>query len=80
MSLIDALATPPEEARTWRSKMDVWLTTLSDDERAAVLAAALNPAWSHSALLQTLRQNGGPDITDNTLRVWRIRQGWKRDA
>jgi len=56
--------------------MDDWCDTLTDTERAAVHAAALNPAWGHVALRDALAAEGAPRLSDNSLAAWRRKIGW----
>lgn len=56
--------------------MDVWIETLTEPEREAVLKAALSPAWGHVALRDTLAAEGAPRISDNAFGAWRRKIGW----
>lgn len=80
MSLVDLLANPPASRHVARSRMDVWADTLTEAERDALLAAAVNPDWPHTALRDIIAQAGGPDVSANTVCEWRKRIGWRRDA
>lgn len=77
-SLIDALATPIRGTVQGKSRMDVWLDTLTEERRTAVLAAVVNPAWQHVALLELLQANGAPEMADTSFRTWRMKKGLPR--
>lgn len=80
VDLIGVLKNPPAKAGNGRSVMDVWADSLSEGERAAVYAAAANPDWGHVALRDVLAAAGAPKLSDNSLRSWRVKQGWHRGA
>jgi len=74
VSLIERLASPVSVSITNKSKMDVWVETLTTDEQEAIRAAAGNPAWGNSPLLNELREAGAPDISKSAFREWRKKQ------
>lgn len=76
MSLIEALSTPPPARKPHKLVLDAWAETLSEEEREAVYAAAINNEWGHRALMKVLVEAGAPVMSDNTLRTWRVRHGW----
>lgn len=78
MSLIDALKTPPPDARTTKPKLDVWMETRTPDEQKALKSAALDPAWMHTALRAVMIEAGAPPVSAGAVAEWRVRHGWKR--
>lgn len=75
MSLIDRLQNPPVRGGA-KSKLDVWLESLSEPEQDAVRAAAVNKAWGHTTLAAALAEEGGPRLSANSVRGWRVKHGW----
>lgn len=75
MGLVEQLAAPPVKRPEGKSIMDVWVESRSEDEQTAVLTAAVDPAWGHVALLNTLVAEGAPDMSDTAFRAWRKRKG-----
>lgn len=75
MNLIQTLAEPPAKRQQGKSIMTVWVESRPETEQAAIMAAALNPAWGHVALLQALVAEGAPSMSDTAFRQWRKGQG-----
>lgn len=61
-----------------RSIYDDWIDNLIAEEREAVLAAARDRAWGHSALLKVLTAEGAPNISANSFQQWRHKIGLPR--
>lgn len=81
MNLIESLATPPQKtAPDIRSRIDIWADTLPEGERKAVIDAARNSAWEHTALREVLIGAGMPELSANAVRAWRMKQGWRRES
>ena len=79
MDLIEALQHPPEDVRTQRPKLDVWMETRSEKEQAALRTAALDHAWMHTALRAVLVEAGAPNMSSKAVAEWRTRLGWRRE-
>lgn len=75
MSAFDRLKTPP--VRLSGSKIQDWINSLPDTDRGLVLAAIVDPAWSHVELTKALIELGMPQVSDKTFGDWRRRNGWK---
>lgn len=76
MSLIEKLATPPPRREPTKSAMDVWVESLPEAEADAVLVAAVNPEWGHTALQRELVAAGAPRLAESSFRGWRIKVGY----
>ena len=73
MALKDVLKTPPPARATgYRSKLDVWRDSLSDEDRKALDAAVRNPEWSNTALHEVATAEG-VEIGESSFRDWRRR-------
>lgn len=72
------LATPTRGTTRGRSIYDDWIDTLADNERAAVIAAATDRAWGHTALLEVLISEGAPKIAATSFQMWRHKIGLPR--
>lgn len=57
MSLKDKLQTPPKARQC---KYVLWIDSLNDEDREAVLDAMGNRAWSIDKLLTALQEEGAP--------------------
>lgn len=57
--------------------MDIWVDTLTPEDRAAVQKATTDTAWGHVALRDALHAEGAPFLADTTFRAWRKKHGWK---
>jgi hypothetical protein len=58
--------------------MDLWLATMPESERAAIMNAALNPEWDHTELLKKLREYGAPQLGDKAFGTWRRSKGLRK--
>ena len=58
MSLLNRLAQLPE--KTTKCVVCLWLGTISDEERNAVVTAIKDPNWTASALWRVLSEEGLP--------------------
>lgn len=72
MALKDALKTPPKTQTGYRSRIDVWREELDADDRNAFDAAVRNTAWTTSALVNVVNEDG-LKISDAAFRDWRKR-------
>lgn len=59
MGLAEELSNPPA-AKVNRCGTCKWLTTLSDEDHAAVQAALQDPRWTQVGLYRALSKNGLP--------------------
>ena len=80
MDLIEALSTPPEDTRSPKPRLDVWMEGRTPDEQEALKRAAVDPAWMHTALRRVLIEAGAPSVSPGAVAEWRTRHGWKRQA
>lgn len=78
MALRDDLKTPPPRVDPNRSRIDVWIDTLSKDDAAAARDAAKNPAWGHMDLLAAYMAHGCPKMSDTAFGAWRRKSGLPR--
>ena len=70
----DAAAGPPEPLATSRSKIDVWLATLTDEDRAAALAVLHDTAWQHTQVAGLFKRHG-LTIAAQSVGHWRNSRG-----
>lgn len=79
MSVGEAFSDAPGHGRgralDWRSEIDVWLDSLDDKDRDAVIAAFKNPQWTVRALHERLNDVGCV-VSVAKVRYWRERQKW----
>ena len=71
VSLVDKLAAPPAPRTYTKSQIEVWVDSLTEKERTAVLAAALDDAWNTERLYEALVSEGAPRLNSNAYRTWR---------
>lgn len=67
MSLAQRLAA---ETPVLRVKFPEWIISLTPEDRAALEAAGLNPAWTNAAIARVIIDEGGPANKD-TIAKWR---------
>lgn len=58
MGLVDEIVAGPGARVPRVSRFDMWLTELFEDERAAVLAAMDDPAWTNRQLRDVFARHG----------------------
>lgn len=75
---LSRLATPSRGPARNRSIYDDWVDKLNKEEREAVLTAARNRNWGHTALLAVLLEEGAPKISANSFQTWRHKIGLPR--
>lgn len=80
VALLETLTNPPQRSTGGRTVMDVWVDTLSAEEKTAVLTAARNPDWRHTDLLEALTAEGAPTVAHTTFGSWRRKVGLPRDS
>lgn len=71
MALADRLAHPKPRRTGTRAAMDVWMDTLTEDDRTVVDEALRDHRWTSASLLAELKAEGGPDIAAPTFDGWR---------
>lgn len=74
MSLKDALHA---EKKPRGSKFEQWIATLDDDDRKALLAAAVDPELSGQAIVRAIQAAGG-SVNKDTISNWRRAHGFTR--
>lgn len=77
VSLVTRLAAPPAP-KTTQTILDRWVDGLDPEDRQAVKAALVDPAWRHIDLLRTLVDEGMPEVADTTFGTWRRRNGYTK--
>jgi len=74
MTLFDRLQTLHDESTTTRSKIDLILLQLDPKTRAGLEEILRNPAVSHTAIAETLTEEGYP-VSESTVRRYRRKIG-----
>lgn len=71
MTLADEVeAGPPADRTAQRRKIDVWLGTLSERDRAGAEKVLANESWRHSAV-QALFKRNGLDVSETQISRYR---------
>ncbi|MDR0594539.1 MAG: type I-F CRISPR-associated protein Csy1 [Bifidobacteriaceae bacterium] len=69
-SLVDDAAVGPPEPHRPRARIDVWLDSLGDEDRAAALRVLADPAWSHVEACRLFARHGLV-VSDVQVGKWR---------
>ena len=74
MSLTERLATSRPQ---YKPSLQAWIDQLPDEDAAALVAAGLDPAWTHPALAEVIAAEGFT-IGTSAIGEWRKRLGFTR--